>query len=168
LDIAEEPQALSAKDLALFALFCERALAIGNLLSSINVQDIASGETLADLGGDVGQSLVVLMEQGYLHRSGYRQYAVTPVGFEMYALSSIEGYEERQNAVKDAVAAVEQTDTDSVIASTGESRQLVNHVLRLLQRRRDIGGFVTPSASYCVTRVSPAFKRERAERQGAA
>lgn len=153
---------LSDKDLGIFGLLCERALSVGNLTASISIQDAASESTFTGLGGEIGQSLVVLMEQGYVHRSGWRQYAVTPQGFQRYARSYIEDFDRREAAVKDAVAAVEQTDTDSVVASTGESRLVVNHVLRLLQRDRDIGGFVTTSNSYCVTRVSPAFKRGRA------
>jgi hypothetical protein len=163
----DEFPGLSEKDLGVFGLFCERALTIGNLNASINIQDVASDITFSDLGGEIRQSLVVLMDKGYLHRSGYRQYAITPTGFQSYARSNIADFGDREDRIKDAVAAVEQTDTNAVVASTGDTRQVVNHVLRLLQRNRDIGGFVTESDSYCVTRVSPAFRKERATRKAA-
>jgi hypothetical protein len=155
---------LSDTDIGVLALFCERALSLGNLLLPMNLNDIASEDTLSALGGDIGRSLVVLMEEGYLNRSGYRQFAITPKGFEAYARSNIAGYSDGENAIRDAVAAMDHTDTDAVMASTGETRQMVNHVLGLLQRDRDIGGFRSEAGSYYVTRVSPAFKRKRAAR----
>jgi len=165
VDIAENFPGLSETDLSVFGLFCERAVSIGNLLASINIQDVASTETLAELGAELAHSLDRLMDGGYLQRSGYRQYAVTPKGFESYARSYIEGYDDREGVVRDAVAALDQTDTEAVMASTGETRQVVNHVLRLLHRDRNIGGFVTASGSYCVTRVSPEFRLELAPRK---
>jgi hypothetical protein len=167
VDIAENFPGLSETDLSVFGLFCERALSIGNLLASINIQDVASAQTLAELGAELAHSLDRLIDDSYLQRSGWHQYTVTPAGFESYARSYIEGYDDREGIVKDAVAALDQTNTEAVMASTGETRQVVNHVLRLLHRDRNIGGFVTASGSYCVTRVSPEFRIELAARKPA-
>jgi hypothetical protein len=164
MDSIEGFPGLGDTDISVLGLFCERALSLGNLLLPMNLNDIASEDTLSALGGDIGRSLVVLMEEGYLHRSGYRLFAVTPKGFEAYARSNITGYSVGENAIRDAVAKVDHTDTDTVMASTGETRQMVNHVLSLLQRDRDIGGFRSEAGTYYITRVSPAFKRERAAR----
>jgi hypothetical protein len=154
---------LSDKELSIFGTFCEQAVDSGNLLTSISLQDAASDKRLDGIGSvELGQSIIALMEQGYLQRSGYHRYAVTPEGFDRYARSYIENFAGREAAVKDAVAATDQTTTDAIVASTGEHGYLINHVLRLLQRNREIGGFVTASNGYCVTRVSASFKRLRA------
>ena len=159
MDSIENLPALSETDAGVFNLFYQRALALGSLRAAINVEDV-SEDTLSS-GRDIRQSLLVLMEQGYLDRAGARRFAITPMGFESYACSNIAGYSGTEDAIQDAVAAGAQTDTDAVMAGTGESRQLVNHVLRLLQRKRDIWGFSSDSDKIYVTGVSAAFKRER-------
>lgn len=161
MNAVEDLSAVDDNDVRLFRLFCERAVAVGNLQAPIDVQDVASASTLETLGSGLAQSLIFLIEQGWLDRAGMRRYAVTTDGFQRYARSYVDDYGSRANAVMDAVAAVEGTDTDAVMASTGETRLMVNHVLTLLQRDRAITGFLTESKGYCVTRVSPAFKQDR-------
>jgi hypothetical protein len=150
---------LDTRDQTVLGLLCERALAVGNLLTPLSLQDVASEETLADLGGEASESLTTLLERGYIHRAGWRRYVLTATGFQRYALAYVEDYARREAAIKDALAGVEQTTTDAVIARTGESRQLVNHVLSLLQRDRAISGFRTASGNYCITRVSPGLNQ---------
>jgi hypothetical protein len=152
---------LNAGDQDVFGLLCERALALGNLLAPLSLEDVASEETLAGLGEEASQSLTALLEQGYIYRAGRHRYVLTATGFQRYALAHVEDYARREAAIKDALVGVEQTTTDAVIARTGESRQLVNHVLSLLQRDRGIGGFVTAAGNYYVTRVSSALKQGR-------
>lgn len=164
MDSIENLPALSETDAGVFKLFYQRALALGSLRAAINVEDVSAEDTLSS-GRNIRQSLLVLMEQGYLDRAGARRFAITPMGFESYACSNIAGYSGTEDAIQDAVAAGAQTDTDAVMAGTGESRQLVNHVLRLLQRKRDIWGFSSDSDKFYVTGVSSAFKREREARR---
>jgi len=150
----------------LFDWFCERAVSIGNPTAAISMEDAkAARPRPEDEAEEVEPGIIALMNHGYLQRSGWRQYVITQTGFESYARARITGYEETQEAVRDAVAATDHTDTDVIVASTGESRYLVNHILRVLQRHRDIGAFVAESNSIYVTRVSEAFKRQRANRR---
>jgi hypothetical protein len=148
---------LNAKDRGVLALQCERALAIGNLLAPMSLQDVASAETVAELGGERSQSLTRLLDQGYIHRCGWRLYVLTATGFQRYARAHVADFERREDAIKDALVGVDQTTTEVVMARTGESRQLVNHVLSLLQRDRQIGGFLTAAGTYCITRTSPTL-----------
>jgi hypothetical protein len=158
---------LGAKDQRVLILLCERALAVGDLLAPMSLQDVASAETVADLGGEASQSLASLLEQGYIYRSGPRRYTLTATGFQRYARAHVADYERREEAIKDALAGVEQTTTEAIMVRTAESRHLVNHVLRLLQRDRQIGGFVNASGNYCVTHISRGL-RHRQESQRAA
>ena len=160
MDSIENLPAMSEADAGVFNLFYQRALELGSLSAAIHVDDVRPKDVLPS-GGDIRQSLLVLMEQGYLDRAGGRRFAITPMGFESYACSNIVGYSGTEDAIQDAVAAGVHTDTDAVMAGTGESRQLVNHVLRLLQRNRDIWGFSSESDRFYVTGVSAAFKLER-------
>jgi hypothetical protein len=152
---------LNAMDREVFGLLCERALATGDLLDPMSLPDVASGDTLARLGGETSQSLTVLLELGYVHRSGRHRYVLTRTGFQRYARANIVGYGLGEEAIKQALAGVEQTTTDAVMEQTGLGRQLVNHVLSLLQRDREIGGFLTASGNYCITRVASTLKQRR-------
>jgi hypothetical protein len=156
---------LNARDQAMFALLCERALTTGNLLAPMSLQDVASAETVADLGGESSASLTRLLEQEYIYRSGWRRYTLTSSGFQRYAQAYIADYQRREDAIKDAVVEVEQTTTDAVMARTGESRTLVNHVLSLLQRDRQIGAFLTASGTYCITRIASTLRHGRERRR---
>jgi len=163
MNVSEDLPGLSDRLLPLFEWFCERAVSIGNPTASISMDDAKAARLRpGDETEELEPSIIALMNQGYLQRSGWRQYVITQTGFEMYARASIAGYDETDEAVRDAVAAVDHTDTDVIVASTGESRFLVNHILRVLQRHRDIGAFVAESNSIYVTRVSEAFKRKQA------
>ncbi len=152
---------LNAIDREVLCLLCERALAADDLLAPMSLQDIASGETLARVGGEASQSLTVLLELGYIHRSGRRRYVLTRTGFQHYARANIAGYVLAEEAIKQALADVTQTTTEAVMEQTGESRLLVNHILGLLQRDREISGFLTASGNYCITRVSSTLKQGR-------
>jgi len=158
----------------LFEWFCERAVGTGNPTASIGVGDAKaaqrpSGAIAAERPGgpieEIEPGIIALMNEGYVQRSGWRQYVVTQNGFEIYARSRIGGYEATADAVRDAVSVVDHTDTDAIVASTGESRYLINHVLRTLQRNRDIAAFVAESNSIFVTHVSEAFKRQQTARR---
>jgi hypothetical protein len=156
---AEAFPGLNTADQGVLGLLCERALAMGNLLAPMSLQDVASGETLAELGGEESESLTTLLEQGYIHRSGWHRYVLTRAGFQRYARANIADYRHREEAIKQALAGVTQSTTDAVMERTGENRVLVNHVLSLLQRDREIGGFLTASGNYCITRVSSMLKQ---------
>jgi hypothetical protein len=158
---------LEDDDVRVFSLLCEQALAVGDLRAPIDLHNIASEPASESLNNVLRKSLTVLIEGGYLDRAGSQRYAVTTAGFQLYARSYIEDYGRRESAVLNAVAAVDGTDTVAVMASTGETQLMVNHFLSLLQRDRSISGFVTESKGYCVTRVSPAFKRDRASLKAA-
>jgi len=156
---------LSDRDLGIFRWFCEKAVGLGNPLASVGIEDVTPDDGLPPIGGiEFGQSIIALIDRDYLQRSGWRHYAITLTGFETYARAYITDYLDKEEAVKDAVATVDRTDTDDIVATTGETRYLVNHVLRLLQRGREIGAFVSESDKVYVTRVSSAFKQAQGSR----
>jgi hypothetical protein len=157
---------LSEQDIQIFRLFCEKALASKDLLSAVSMEEVSGSEDLAGSGvGALGKSIVVLMDQGYMHRSGRFRYTLTANGFERYARAYIEHYDDKQNAVRDVIAAVDQTDTNAIVASTGEKKYLVNHILRVLQSHSDISTFVGTADSVQITQVSRSFKQEQAARR---
>ena len=164
---AEGAAQLSDRDLGIFRWFCEKAVSIGNPLASVGIEDVTADDGLPPIGSiEFGQSIIALIDRDYLQRSGWRRYAITLTGFEMYAHAYITDYSDTEEAVRAAVAVVDRTDTDDIVSSTGETRYLVNHVLRLLQRGREIGAFVSESDKVYVTRVSSAFKQQQSLRRG--
>jgi hypothetical protein len=165
MNLTDQSPNLSERDSRIFRLFCEQAVAIGDPLASISMQDLTSDEGIGDMGsGEFNQVIVQLMEQGYLYRAGRMRYVITQSGFERYANEHIENYGQIENAVKDAVAAVDETDTNAIVATTGERKYMVNHILRLLQNRRDIGAFASTADCIHVTRVSNMFKQAQIAR----
>jgi hypothetical protein len=156
---------LGDDDIRLFRLFCETAVEQGNLLSPIRTEDVTSHVLLSDMGKELcGQSIALLREQSYLTRSGPQHVAVTVDGFDRYANAYGENYGEREQAVRNALATVEGTDTTAIVSATGEEAYLVNHILRMLQRRGAIGAFVNADGHMFVTRISPVLKQEQAAR----
>jgi hypothetical protein len=157
---------LGEQDVQIFRHFCDKALASKDLLSSVSIEEVSESPGLSDgKHGALGKSIVVLMDHGYLHRSGRFRYTLTLSGFEQYARAYIENYDDKQNAVKDVVAGVDRTDTNAIVASTGEKKYLVNHVLRMLKSHSDISAFVGTADSVQVTQVSQTFKEAQAARR---
>jgi hypothetical protein len=163
MNLTEELPSLSDEELRIFRAFCERAVTSRNLLAPIAMDEVASSQDLADMDRNaVGRSAVALVEQGYLYRAGRAHYTITPGAFETYAQRYIERYEVTDAAVKEALATVDRTDTDAIVVGTGEPWYLVNHILRQLQRQREIEAFVSTADRIHVTRVSGSFKRKQA------
>jgi len=157
-----ELSALTDDVLEVFGWFCERAVQFGNPTALIKIEDVRAAHPEGDA---IESGVLALMDHGYLQRAGWHQYAITQTGFQLYARSHITNYDERENAVEDAVAATDQTNTEAIIARTGEQQYLVNHILRQLQTDRDIGAFVAESNVIYVTRVSAAFKQRQSARR---
>lgn len=165
MNLLDEFSDLSSRDLHFFRRFCEKAVAMENPLGSTSIDDVITADQLSETDAtEFGQSIIALMGQGYLQRAGLHRYAITLTGFESYARAYIDDYDRTKLSVQNAVATLGQTDTNAIVASTGELRYLVNHVLRLLQRDRNIGAFVAESNTMYVTRVSARFQGEQSLR----